>query len=123
MIRRGWPLAQRVGAEAGARRSARREVLDEHVGAGDDAVQQRGVVRLLDVGDQALLAAVEPDEVARQAFRRLVVAAREVALGAFDLDHPRAGIGQAGAAIGRGHRLLQRDDEQTCKRLGTCHLA
>ena len=47
----------------------------------EDAVQQRGVVRVLDVGDEALLAAVEPDEIAGQALRRPVVAAREVALG------------------------------------------
>ena len=64
-------LAQLVGAEARARGGAGREVLDEHVGPRQDAMQQRGVVRLLDVGDQALLAAVEPDEIAGQALAAL----------------------------------------------------
>ena len=113
MIRRGIAFAQRVGAEAGTRRGAGREVLDEHVGAGQDAVQQRRVVRMLDVGDQALLAAVQPDEIAGQAFGRVVVAAGEIAFRALDLDHARAGVGQAGTAIGRGDRLFERDDEQT----------
>ena len=48
-------------------------------------MQQRCVLRLLDIGSQALLAAIEPDEVAGQASRRLVVAAREVAFGALVL--------------------------------------
>ena len=75
-------------------------------------MQQRGVGRVLDVGDQALLAAVQPDEIAGQAVGRLVVAAREVAFRALDLDDARAGIGEAGAAIRRGDRLFERDDEQ-----------
>ena len=59
-------------------------------------MQQRGVVRVLDVGDKALLAAVEPDEIARQARGGLVVAAGEVAFRPLDLDDPRAGVGEAG---------------------------
>ena len=75
-------------------------------------MQQRRVVRVLDVGDQALLAAVQPDEIAGQAVGRLVVAAREIAFRALDLDDARAGVGKAGAAIRRGDRLFQRDDKQ-----------
>ena len=63
MIRRGWRARSVVGAEPGARGGARREVLDEHVGAREDALQQRRVVRLLDVERPGFLAAVEPDEV------------------------------------------------------------
>ena len=44
--------------------------------------------------------------------RQLVVAAREVALGPLDLDHARAGIGEAAGAHGRRHRLLERDHQQ-----------
>ena len=116
MISRGYRARSVVRSEAGARRGAGCEVLDEHVGAREDAVQQRGIVGILDVGDQALLAAVEPDEIAGQALGGVVVAAGEIALGALDLDDARAGIGEAGAAIGRGDRLFQRDDQQPFER-------
>jgi len=43
-------------------------------------MRQCGIRRVLDVGDQALLAAVEPDEIRRQPARRRVVAAGEVTL-------------------------------------------
>ena len=109
-------LAQFIGAEARTGGGAGGQVLDEHVGPPKDAMQQRGIVRPLDVGDQALLAAIEPDEIAGQASCRLVVAAREVALGALDLDHPRAGVGQARAAIRRGDRLFERDDKEVGQR-------
>ena len=72
---------------------------------------------VLDVGDQALLAAVQPDEIAGQPVRRGIVAAREIALRPLDLDHPRAGIGKAGTAIGRGDRLLQRDHQEPVQRV------
>ena len=107
-----WVLrAQLCGAEAGAFRGSRREVLDEHIGLGDDAVKQRRVVRALDVRDQRFLAAVEPDEVGALAAHKLVVAAGEVAFLALDLDDTRAGIGQARGTEGCRHRLLQRDDQ------------
>ena len=98
---------QRVGPEPRTRSGARGEVLDEHVGAGQDAVQQRRIVLVLDVRDQALLAAVQPDEVAGQTLGRRVVAACEIAFRALDLDDAGAGVGQAGTAIGRGDRLFQ----------------
>jgi hypothetical protein len=110
VISRGY-FAQFGRPEAGTRRRAGREVLDEHVGFGEDAVQQRGVVRVFDVGDQALLAAVEPDEIAGQAVGGLVVAAREVAFGALDLDDARAGVGEAGRTVRRRDRLFERDDQ------------
>ncbi len=71
---------QHVGSEAGAERGTGGEVLDEHVSLGQDAMRQCGIRRVLDVGDQALLAAVEPDEIRRQPARRRVVAAGEVTL-------------------------------------------
>jgi hypothetical protein len=42
----------------------------------------------------------------------LVVVAREIALGPLDLDHARAGVGEAAGAHGRRHRLLQRHHQQ-----------
>ena len=83
-------------------------------------LQQRGVLGFLDVGDEALLAAVEPDEVARQAIGGTIVAAGEVALGALDLDDAGAGVGEAGTAVGRGDRLFERDDEQAVERAHQC---
>ena len=79
-----------------------------------------------EIEHQRFLAAVEPDEIGAlasiRAFtpvlptssrgRQLVVAAGEVALGPLDLDHARAGIGEAAGAHRRRHRLLERDDEK-----------
>jgi hypothetical protein len=79
----------------------------EDIGAREDAMQQRRVLRPLDVGGERFLAAVEPREVARHALGRAVVAAREVALRALDLDHARARVGEPARAIGRGDRLLE----------------
>ena len=45
-----------------------------------------------------------------------IVAAREIALRALDLDDPRAGIGKPAGADGRRNRLLERDDEEAVKR-------
>ena len=81
VISRGCCARNSVGTEARARRGAGRQVLDEHVRPRQDAVQQRRVGRCLMSSDQALLAAVEPDEIAGEPARRLVIAAREVALG------------------------------------------
>ena len=41
-----------------------------------------------------------------------VVATGEIALGAFDLDHARTGVGQAAAAVGRGHSLFKRHHQK-----------
>ena len=42
----------------------------------------------------------------------VIVVAREIAFRALDLDHARAGVGQAAGAVRRRHRLLDRDDEE-----------
>ena len=110
-------FAQCPGAEAGARGRARREVLDEHVGLRDQPVQKRGVPGILDVGDEALLAPVQPDEIGREPVDRRVVASREIALGAFDLDDARARVRETRRAIGRGDRLFEGNDEQAGERL------
>jgi hypothetical protein len=90
-----------------------REVLDEHVGALDHAAEEHPVVVAPKIERDRFLAAVEPDEIGALAVDVGVVAAGEVALRALDLDHPCAGIGKAGGAIGRRHRLFQGDDEKS----------
>ncbi len=67
--------------------------------------------RVLDVQREALLRAVGPHEMRRQAAHALVVAAREVAdAGPLDLDHARAEIGQLSRRERRRDRVLERDD-------------
>ena len=95
--------------------------------------RQHGLVVVArEIEHQRFLAAVEPDEIRALAvtlggiraftpvllrnklarLRQLVVAAGEVALGPLDLDHARAGIGEAAGAHRRRHRLLERNDEK-----------
>ena len=82
----------------------------------DLSVEQGEVVLGLEVEGEGLLAAVQPDEVARLAVHVPVVAAGEVALGPLDLDDASAGIRQPGGAIGSGHRLLDTHHQQTVQR-------
>ena len=118
-------------AELGGR--AGLEVLHEHVGLGEHRRQHGLVVIARKIEHQRFLAAVEPDEIGALAVtlggiraftpvllrnklprsRQLVVAAGEVALGPLDLDHARAGIGEAAGAHRRRHRLLERNNEKT----------
>ena len=124
--------AQRVEREAELGDRAGLEVLHEHVGLGEERREHRLVLVAREVEHQRLLAAVEPDEIGalavtlggiraftpvlfRKTFarsRQLVVAAREVALGPLDLDHARAGVGEAAGAHRRRHRLLERNHQQ-----------
>jgi hypothetical protein len=87
------------------------EVLHEHVRLREHRVQERAVLGVLDVERDALLAPVEPHEVAGHPLHRLVVAAGEVpAARTLDLDHACTEVGQlAGGEWGR-HGLFQCDD-------------
>src|SRR5260221_9002523 len=98
-------------SETGAPGGARREVLHEHIGARDDARQQRLICRILDVEGERLLASVEPEEIGALPMRDAVVAAREITLGPLDLDDPRAGIGEAGSAERRRYCLFGCDPQ------------
>ncbi len=110
-------LAQRLVGQAQARGGARREVLHQHVGAGQQLLQQRQRLGLLEIEAEALLGTIGPDEVRRQAVDPLVVTAGEIAdAGAFDLDHPRAEIGQLAGAEGRGDGVLQADHGDAVER-------
>ena len=73
--------------------------------------------RMLDVQREAFLGAVGPDEVRRQAAHAFVIASREITHpGAFDLDHPRAEIGQLAGREGCGDRMFERNDGNAGKR-------
>ena len=75
------------------------------------AVEDRRRLCVLDVERQALLAAVRPDEMRREAAHAAVVGAREVAdTRALDLDDPRAEVGELPRAERRRDRVLERDD-------------
>ena len=108
--------AELGGIEAGACGRPRRQILDEDIGARNHVVEQRCIGRGLDVERHRLLAAVEPDEIARLARRRMVVKAREIALGPLDLDDPRTRIGKPAGAQRRRHRLLQRHHQKPVER-------
>ena len=114
-------LAQRVRTEAETLGGAGREVLNEHVGTGQEALHARAIALLAQVEGDRLLAAVDPDEVGGLAVHRVVVVAGEIAIAPLDLDDARAGIGQAAAAVGRGHRVLERDDQYAVQGL-QCHV-
>jgi hypothetical protein len=58
--------------------------LQQHVGAGDQLLELRASFLGRKVDDDGLLAAVEPDEIAALALGGGIIAAREIALGAFD---------------------------------------
>jgi hypothetical protein len=110
--------AQRRRAEPEAVGGARGQVLDEHVGGVDEPAEEVAVTGFLDVELDALLAPVEPDEVAGLAERGPVVAAGKVtAAGPFDLDDPRAEVGELTGGERGGHGLLEGDDSETVERV------
>src|SRR5674476_521352 len=70
------------------------QVLQQHVGAGDQLFEAGAPFLGGEVDDSGILAAVEPDEIAALALRGRIIAAGKVALGALDLDDLGAGVGQ-----------------------------
>ena len=111
-------LTQGLRADAHALGGAGGEVLDEDVGTCQQALQQRQVVGALEVQRDRLLATVDPHPVGGLPVHGAVVTAREVAFRALDLDHARPSVGQAAAAVGRGHGLLQRHHQHAGQRAG-----
>lgn len=108
-ISRGWRSVS-ADAEAQAVGGSRRQILYEHVGAGEDLVQDVPAARVLEVQGEGFLGAVEPDEIAGVAVHARVVAAREVALaGPLHLDHPGAEIGELPGGVRSGNGLFQAD--------------
>ena len=104
-------LVQRLEGEAQARGRAGREVLHQHVGLLEQAIQDLRRARVLQIEREAFLGAVGPHEVRSQAAHALVVAAREVAhAGTLDLDDARAEVGELARAERRRDGVLERDD-------------
>ena len=105
------PLTQIVGPQSRPGGGPDGEVLDEHVGLGQDAQYEVAVVGLLDVDDERLLAPVQPREVGGLAVGGRVVAACEVAAVAFKLDDARPGVREATGGQRCRHGLFERDDQ------------
>ncbi len=70
------------------------EVLQQDISARDQLFQRGAAFLGGEIDHHGILAAVEPDEIAALAFRRRIIAAGEIALGALDLDDMRAGVRQ-----------------------------
>ena len=116
-MRRGC-LARSSAAPSPSRSAAPgRQVLQEHVGFRQQPVEHVPRRVLLDVEREALLGAIGPDEVRRQAFHRPVVAARGVAAArALDLDHARTELGELARGKRPGNHLLERDHGNALER-------
>jgi len=98
-------------------RRPRREILDEHVGLGDQFGQNVLRLGMFDIQRQAVLGAVQPDEIGRLTFDGLVIVARKIAdLGPFDLDHPRTEVSELAGAERRGNGLFEGDDGDALQR-------
>jgi hypothetical protein len=111
------PAPEFFEIEAGAGERARHQILNEHVGTGDQAREQLVVDRVLDVENDGFLAAVEPYEIAALAPCGAVVAACEIAFRPLDFDDPCAGVGKPTGAQRCGDRLLDRHNQDTFERL------
>ena len=102
-------LAQHVVAEAQSVHHARREILDQHVGLGDQVEEDLLAARLLEVEDHRLLVGIEHDQ--RIGLDLALAAAHHVALRRLDLEHARAHEGELQAAIGAVVDLPEIEDE------------
>src|SRR5438270_13867203 len=87
--------AEPSAADAKSVRSPGCQVLNENVGTCEKGLDQRQVIRVLQIDDARFLAAVIPYEIARLAMNVVVVAAGEISFRSLQLDNPRAGIRQA----------------------------
>ena len=106
-------LAQALQREAELVHRAGLEVLQQHVGAGDQLFQRGAAFLGGEIDHHGILAAVEPDEIAALALGRGVIAAGEIALGPLHLDDMGAGIRQPRRAERRGDRLFDGNDGQS----------
>ena len=97
----GVERVQHLGADAPAFERAGSEVLDQHVGVGDELLEELRAVGVAEVQRDRLLVAADHLPPQRHAVLDVAVAAHRVAaLGVLDLDH----VGAEVAEHGRGHR-------------------
>jgi hypothetical protein len=116
-MRRGWRGAHRAGVETEPVDRSRRQVVHEDIRAGEQPLDDAARGRLLEIERQRLLRAIEPDEIAGQPLDGGVVVTGEIAaLGALDLDHARAEIGELARRERRRHGLLDRHDDDPVER-------
>src|SRR3546814_6233281 len=107
------PRAEHLRTEAGTYSRTGRQILDEHVGRGDDPAEKRSVGSVLDVKRDRLLAPVEPGEIGALAMYVIIIASRALALGTLDLYDPGTRIGETRGAMRRGDGLFTRDDRDS----------
>ena len=108
--------ARIIDAEASRHRGP--EILDQHIGALDHAVQDRQPLLLLQIEGNGALTAIGPEKEAsltRQAGGEL---AEHVALRRLDLDDVGAEIGEQGAAIGTGEVAAEIEHRDAAERSG-----
>jgi len=108
--------AQFFEIEAGTGHRPGRKVLHQHVGSGNQPREKRVIVRLLEVEDHRLLAAVEPYEIAALTAGGAVIAARKIAFRPLNFDDPRAGICEPTGAQRRCDRVFDGYDQHAFER-------
>ena len=104
-----------IESEAACR--ARREVLDEHIGLAQQAFEHPGGVRMLEIESEALLGAVQPDEMRGLPQHGLIVMPGKVpGAWSFDLDDACTQISQLARGKGSCYGLLQRNNRHAMQR-------
>ncbi|MOA18616.1 hypothetical protein D3C78_1389460 [compost metagenome] len=115
----GEGLAQGLEAQAPLLQRAGLEVLDQHVGVGQQVAQQLLAGRLRQVQRHAFLVAVHADEVRRRVAQEgRAPSPRLIAAGRFDLQHVGAVVGQDLRAIRAAQHAGQVDHFAPGKRAG-----
>ena len=116
---------QLLVAEAQAGEAAGSEVLDDHVGAGEEASKNGRAIGLLEVEPDAPLVAVDGEVIGSGSRAVGLVAdpwrspaARRVALRRLDLDDVGPEVGQQHRAVGPGEDRRAVDDAETGERAG-----
>ena len=102
-----------IVAEAKTFDGAGGEVVEEDVGAGEQAGEDVASFGLLEVEDDAAFAAVEPGEICGKAVEDVIVVACEVAaIWALDFDDVGTEVGELAGAEGSGDGLLESEEAE-----------
>jgi len=114
----GKPLVQGLPAITQSGHGAGPEILDDDVGLGQQALEQRPIGIGLEVERDAFLAAVERGEIGRFAIDEGAVVAGIVAARRLHLDDPGTQIGEHHRTVGTGQHAGEVDDGDPVKRAG-----
>ena len=113
----GETLAQLCGPVAEALHGAGPVIFHQHVGLGQEALEEGAVGLVLEIQGDAFLATVERAEIGRFAREKRPVPTRIVAIaGALHLDDARPQIGQHHGAVGSGQNTRQIQNRHTGER-------